>query len=78
MAARQVYCVGVVRALVDWWDSVELWLTQLPFPVQVLLAAVVLLPLLWWVAAAADRLLDAAVAAVSGRLSRSEREQDRL
>jgi hypothetical protein len=53
------YCVGVIRALVDWWDSVELWLTQLAFPLQVLLAAVVLLPLCWFVAAVADRLLDA-------------------
>ncbi len=50
--------MGVIRALVDWWDSVELWLTQLAFPLQVLLAAVVLLPLCWFVAAGADTLLD--------------------
>lgn len=50
--------MSVIRALVDWWDSVELWLTQLAFPLQVLLAAVVLLPLCWFAAAGADRLLD--------------------
>lgn len=48
----------MIRALVDWWDSVELWLTQLAFPLQVLLAAVVLLPLCWFVVAGADTLLD--------------------
>ena len=30
--------VEVVRALADWWDAVELWLTQLPFGFQVVLA----------------------------------------
>lgn len=66
-----------VRAIIDWWDSVELWLTQLSFPLQVLLAAVVLLPLCWWVAAAADRLLDLAIETVSGRLSARSRDTDR-
>jgi len=48
-----------VRWLVDWWDSVELWVTQLAFPFQVALAIVVLLPICWVVAAWADRGVDA-------------------
>ena len=68
MASAPDYCVDVIRALVDWWDSVELWLTQLAFPLQVLLAAVVLLPLCWFVAAGADRLLDAVTDLVLGKL----------
>jgi hypothetical protein len=44
-----------VRWLVDWWDSVELWVTQLAFPFQVALAIIVLLPLCWASAALADR-----------------------
>ena len=46
----------VARAVADWWDAVELWLTQLPFPLQVLLAVLVLLPACWGGAAALDRL----------------------
>jgi hypothetical protein len=48
----------VARAIADWWDSVELWLTQLAFPFQVLLAIVVIVPLCWFVAAGVDRLVD--------------------
>ena len=33
----------MLRDLLDWWDGVELWLTQLSFPFQVLLAVLVLL-----------------------------------
>lgn len=40
--------------MLDWWDGVELWLTQLAFPVQVLLAIVILLPLCWLASAAID------------------------
>lgn len=58
-----------MRAIIDWWDSVELWLTQLAFPMQVLLAGLVLLPLCWWAAAASDKALDAAVAAVARRIA---------
>jgi hypothetical protein len=46
----------VTRAIADWWDAVELWVTQLSFPLQVLLAIVVLLPLCWIVAGLVDRL----------------------
>lgn len=52
----------VLRALANWWDAVELWLTQLPFPLQVLLAAVVLLPVCWGVATLLDRFVDVVVA----------------
>jgi hypothetical protein len=57
----------VVRALADWWDAVELWLTQLPFGFQVLLATVVLVPLCWGTAVLADRLVDAAAARIATR-----------
>ena len=50
----------MTRAVADWWDAVELWLTQLPFPLQVLLAVLVLLPACWGGAAALDRLWDVA------------------
>jgi 4-hydroxybenzoate polyprenyltransferase len=51
----------VVRAVVDWWDAVELWLTQLAFPFQVALAIAVGLPLCWLAAAGIDRLVDVAI-----------------
>jgi len=50
----------VLRSLADWWDSVELWITQLAFPFQVVLAIVVLLPLCGGVAVLADLASDAA------------------
>jgi hypothetical protein len=65
----------VLRAVLDWWDGVELWLTQLAFPLQVLLATVVLLPLCWLAAAAIDRgvgwLLDAVGSRRAGRPPRA-------
>ena len=51
----------------NWWDALELWLTQLPFPFQVLFAIVVLLPVCWAAAMLADRLADR----VSDLVSRS-------
>jgi hypothetical protein len=59
----------VLRALADWWDSIELWLTQLPFGFQVVLAAVVLLPLCWGTAVGLDRLVDYAAARIAARRS---------
>ncbi|MFC5235848.1 hypothetical protein [Pseudonocardia zijingensis] len=59
--------VDVVRALADWWDAVELWLTQLPFGFQVVLATVVLVPLCWGTAVAADRAVDAAASRIAAR-----------
>jgi uncharacterized membrane protein len=52
----------VLRSIANWWDAVELWLTQLAFPIQVVLAVVVLLPLCWAVAAGLDRSVDAIAA----------------
>ncbi|MHA6795794.1 hypothetical protein ACVGVM_20100 [Pseudonocardia bannensis] len=60
-----------MRAVADWWDAVELWVTQLAFPFQVVLAVVVVLPVCWGVAGLLDRGVDAAVA------RRSRRPDDR-
>jgi hypothetical protein len=57
----------VLRAVADWWDAIELWLTQLPFGFQVLLATVVLVPLCWCTAVLSDRVVDAAAARVAAR-----------
>lgn len=46
---------SVTRALADWYDAVELWVTQLAFPLQVLLAVLVVLPLCLGVAVLLDR-----------------------
>ena len=59
----------MVRAIADWWDAVELWLTQLAFPFQVTLAIVVGLPLCWFAAAAADRLVDVVVGVVGAKVA---------
>ena len=50
----------MLRAVADRWDAVELWVTQLAFPFQVVLAIVVLLPLCWAVAGLLDRVVDVA------------------
>ena len=57
----------MVRAVADWWDAIELWLTQLPFVFQVVLAVLVLVPLCWATAVAADRLVDAVAARIAQR-----------
>ena len=57
----------MLRAVADWWDAVELWLTQLPFGFQVLLATFVLVPLCWGTAVLSDRVVNAAVARVAAR-----------
>jgi elongation factor P--beta-lysine ligase len=59
----------VASAVADWWDAVELWLTQLAFPFQVVLALLVLVPLCWGVAAGVDRLVDAVAGRIAGRRS---------
>ncbi len=63
---------AVLRELANRWDAVELWVTQLPFPLQVVLAILVVLPLCWGVAGLLDRAVDALVA-VGGRRRRSTR-----
>ncbi|OLT20383.1 hypothetical protein BJF78_09795 [Pseudonocardia sp. CNS-139] len=60
----------MVRAVADWWDAVELWLTQLPFVFQVVLAALVVVPLCWGAAVGVDRLVDRVVAVVEARTAR--------
>ncbi|MDA3629378.1 hypothetical protein [Saccharopolyspora oryzae] len=44
--------------LVEWYDGVELWLVQLPYPLQVVLVFAVLLPLCWGLARVIDRGID--------------------
>lgn len=57
----------MVRAVADWWDAVELWLTQLPFGFQVVLAALVVVPGCWFAAVGIDRLVDRVVDAAEAR-----------
>ncbi len=59
----------MVRSIADWWDAVELWLTQLAFPFQVALAIVVGLPLCWLAAAGIDRLVDVVIGVVNERVA---------
>ncbi|GEL16855.1 hypothetical protein [Pseudonocardia asaccharolytica] len=61
-----------MRAVADWWDAVELWVTQLAFPFQVLLAVVVVLPLCWGAAGVVDRIVDM----VAGRWRRVVRGRE--
>jgi hypothetical protein len=49
----------VLREIANRWDAVELWVTQLAFPFQVVLAVLVVLPLCWAVAGLLDRAVDA-------------------
>jgi hypothetical protein len=52
---------SVLREVANRWDAVELWVTQLAFPFQVVLAVLIVLPLCWAVAGLLDRAVDAAV-----------------
>ena len=51
----------MLREVANSWDAVELWVTQLAFPFQVVLAVLVVLPLCWGVAGLLDRAVDAVV-----------------
>lgn len=55
--------LALISAVGDRWDAVELWVTQLAFPVQVLVAILVVLPLCAAVAVLLDRAVDRLVAA---------------
>jgi hypothetical protein len=44
--------------LVEWWDGAELWLVQLPYPLQVALVFAVVVPLCWALARVIDRGVD--------------------
>jgi len=54
----------VLFGVLQWWDGVELWLTQLGLALQVVLLMLVLLPACWWTA----RVLDRAVGVIFERL----------
>jgi hypothetical protein len=54
-----------VSWLSDWWNAVELWLTQLPFPVQFAVVIAVLLPVCAGGAWLIDRTVDLAAAKLS-------------
>lgn len=48
--------------LFKWWDGVELWLVQLPYPLLVTLVIGVLLPSCWGLARLVDRGIDVVAA----------------
>jgi hypothetical protein len=52
--------------LVEWWDGVELWLVQLPYPLLVTLVLVVLVPVCWILARMIDRGTDRIAGTLSG------------
>ena len=56
--------------MADWWDGVELWITQLWFPFQVALVIVALLPLCWGAALLIDHGVDRVSALLSTRRPR--------
>ncbi|MEV4317909.1 hypothetical protein [Actinocrispum sp. NPDC049592] len=53
--------------LSDWWNAVELWIAQLPFPAQFAVVIAVLLP----VCAGGAWLIDRAVDLVGNKVNRS-------
>lgn len=59
--------------LASWWDSVELWLTGLPFVAQLPIVLVVLVPLCFLVAVVVDRAADLVAARFRWRTTRVER-----
>jgi hypothetical protein len=44
--------------LANWWDGVDLWLSQLAFPFQFAIVIVVLAPVCFGVAVLVDRVVD--------------------
>jgi hypothetical protein len=56
--------IEVLSGVLQWWDGVELWLTQLGLALQVALLMLVVLPVCWWAA----RVLDRAVGLIFARL----------
>lgn len=53
--------------LANWWDGVDLWLSQLAFPFQFAIVVAVLAPVCLGIAWLVDRVVDL----VSGRVTRS-------
>ena len=64
----------MLREVANRWDAVELRVTQLAFPFQVVLAIFVVLPLCWGVAGLLDRAVDAVV--LAGTRRRRPRDRD--
>jgi hypothetical protein len=62
-----------VHAIAQWWDSVELWLTGLPFVLQVSLVMVVLAVIAMLVVRVLSALIDRVADALDSRLARVER-----
>jgi hypothetical protein len=60
-------------AMVQWWDGVEFWLTQLGLVPQVALLMLVLLPACWWAA----RILDRCTGVLFERLGHRDTEDAR-
>jgi hypothetical protein len=58
-----------VSWLSDWWNAVELWITQLSFPAQFAVVIAVLLP----VCAGGAWLIDRAVDFVGNKINRAPR-----
>jgi len=64
MAGYPAAVLEVLSDVLQWWDGVELWLTQVGLALQVTLLMLVVLPICWWVA----RVFDRAVGLVFDRL----------
>lgn len=62
---------GYVHAIAQWWDSVELWLTGLPFALQVSLVMVVLAVIAMLVVRVLSALIDLVANALDARLVRA-------
>ncbi len=62
-----------MHAIARWWDSVELWLTGLPFVLQVSLVMVVLAVIAMCVVRVLSALIDRVADALDSRLARAER-----
>lgn len=62
-----------MHARAQWWDSVELWLTGLPFVLQVSLVMVVLAVIAMLVVRVLSALIDRVADVLDSRLARAER-----
>ena len=67
----------VLHGVATWWDGVELWLTQLPFALQVALVVAVIGPLCWGAAAVIDSVVERTVAARLAAIERARSDLDR-
>ncbi|GAA3857970.1 hypothetical protein GCM10022243_24530 [Saccharothrix violaceirubra] len=59
-----------METFAKWWDGVELWLAQLPFPFQFALVMAVLLPAALGMARLIDRVVDDASARINPKADR--------